>query len=160
MSLTGHLSSRGPLLALGASFIGIIALSCALFTAPALEGRFLLVKSDSSELPVKLVELLISPDEPGPSGCWMMLTEGEFALNRADRTYSFVLVNRNSCTRYVLSSPGAAGRYDASGKDFVFHLPGGGPIVSAFSGHLQGDTLIVAYSGHIHYFKRAAGPDP
>lgn len=132
--------------------VGLAALGCNLSSAPTVEtdGRYILVKFNSSALPVKIVELPINPHEPVPSGCWYMLSEGEFGLAASDHTFGYFITYRNSCGWYVLYSDGTLGRYELTGAEVQFHPQLG----DRFGGHLVADTLIVVQAADTFYFKR------
>ena len=132
-------------------FLGLSPWGCKLFTSNDEDQiHYVLVKQNSTPLPVRIIELPVNPHDPTPSGCWYTLTEGEFGIVTADHTFGYLIVYRNSCGGYVLYSGGTSGAYERTMGSFVFHSQAG----DSFRGHLVDDTLVVVLDPGTLYFKR------
>jgi hypothetical protein len=131
--------------------------ACSLFTSPAPQDqRYVVVKVGSKLVPAQIAELPNSPTDPSPSGCWVVLTEGEFGLHPSDKTFGYFFVFRHSCTGGVLWNGGNSGKYEQVGTSFTFRFSRGAQGgETVFSGRVAMDTLIVIQSPDTYYFKRA-----
>lgn len=146
--------------------VGTLAIGgCSLFTSTEADNqRYVAVKVGSKELPAQITELPISPQDPRGSGCWEVLTEGEFGLYPVDLTFGYFFVFKNSCTGQLLWTGGNSGHYTRMGTSYTFRFSRGAQGgETVFPGKLVADTLIVIQDADTYYFRRApllASPSP